>query len=48
VTGGHAFAGLGSGMQATRLGVLVATHNSLAAHMDRRVTIRDRQMVEMT
>jgi lipoprotein-releasing system ATP-binding protein len=41
--------GLGSGIQATRLGALVATYNlELAARIDRRVTIRDGQMVEMT
>jgi lipoprotein-releasing system ATP-binding protein len=35
-------------VRATRVAMLIATHNlELAGRMDRRVTIRDRQIVEL-
>ena len=42
------FATLAALVKATGLAALIATHNmDLAARMDRRVTIRDGQVVEM-
>jgi lipoprotein-releasing system ATP-binding protein len=47
-TAEHVFATLASLVRATGLAALVATHNlELAARMDRRVTIRDGQVMEM-
>ena len=47
-TAEHVFATLATLVRATGLAALVATHNlDLAARMDRRVTIRDGQVMEM-
>ena len=47
-TADHAFATLAALVEATGLAALVATHNmDLAARMDRRVTIRDGQVIEV-
>jgi len=47
-TADHAFATLAALVKATGLAALIATHNmDLAARMDRRVTIRDGQVMEM-
>ena len=47
-TAEHVFATLASLVKATGLAALIATHNmDLAARMDRRVTIRDGQVVEL-
>ena len=47
-TAGHVFATLASLVKATGLAALIATHNmDLAARMDRRVTIREGQVVEV-
>ncbi len=47
-TAEHVFAALTQLVRATRVAMLIATHNlELAARMDRRVTIRDRQIVEL-
>jgi len=47
-TAEHVFAALTQLVRATRVAMLIATHNlDLAARMDRRVTIRDRQIVEL-
>jgi lipoprotein-releasing system ATP-binding protein len=47
-TADHVFATLTSLVKATGLAALIATHNmDLAARMDRRVTIREGQVVEM-
>ncbi len=47
-TASHVFATLASLVKATGLAALIATHNmDLAARMDRRVTIRDGQVVEV-
>ncbi|RBP08578.1 lipoprotein-releasing system ATP-binding protein [Roseiarcus fermentans] len=48
-TAGHVFDTLASLVQATGLAALIATHNmELAARMDRRVTIRDGRVAEVT
>jgi len=47
-TADHVFGTLAALVKATGLAALIATHNlELAARMDRRVTIRDGQVVEM-
>ena len=47
-TADHVFATLSSLVKASRVAALIATHNmDLAARMDRRVTIRDGQVVEI-
>jgi lipoprotein-releasing system ATP-binding protein len=47
-TAEHVFAALTQLVRATRVAMLIATHNlELAGRMDRRVTIRDRQIVEL-
>jgi lipoprotein-releasing system ATP-binding protein len=47
-TAGHVFTTLVSIVRASGLAALIATHNmDLAGRMDRRVTIRDRQIVEV-
>jgi lipoprotein-releasing system ATP-binding protein len=47
-TADHVFGTLASLVKASGLAALVATHNmDLAARMDRRVTIRDRQVIEV-
>jgi lipoprotein-releasing system ATP-binding protein len=47
-TADHVFGTLAALVKATGLAALIATHNLyLAARMDRRVTIRDGQVVEM-
>jgi lipoprotein-releasing system ATP-binding protein len=47
-TADHVFATLGQLVRASGLAAIIATHNlDLAAQMDRRVTIRDGQVVEM-
>ena len=47
-TADHVFGTLATLVKATGLAALIATHNlELAARMDRRVTIRDGQVVEM-
>jgi lipoprotein-releasing system ATP-binding protein len=48
-TSDHVFAALGQLVQASGLAAIVATHNmDIAARMDRRVTIRDGLVVELT
>jgi len=48
-TADHVFSALGQLVRASGLAALVATHNmDLAGRMDRRVTIRDGQVVELT
>jgi lipoprotein-releasing system ATP-binding protein len=48
-TAAHVFEALMALVRATRLGALVATHNmELAARMDRRVTLREGKVVELT
>ncbi len=48
-TSEHVFATLGHLVRATNLATIVATHNlDIAGQMDRRVTIRDGQVVEIT
>ncbi|WP_439575300.1 ABC transporter ATP-binding protein [Phreatobacter sp.] len=47
-TADHVFSALGQLVRASQLAAVVATHNvDLAARMDRRVTIRDGQVVEV-
>jgi lipoprotein-releasing system ATP-binding protein len=47
-TAEHVFAALTQLVRATRVAMLIATHNlELAGRMDRRVSIRDRQIVEL-
>jgi lipoprotein-releasing system ATP-binding protein len=47
-TAGHVFRTLVAIVRASRLGALIATHNlELAARMDRRVTIRNGQVVQL-
>ena len=47
-TAEHVFAALMQLVKATNVAMLIATHNlELAGRMDRRVTIRDRQIVEL-
>ena len=47
-TADHVFAALGQLVRASGLAAVIATHNmDIAAQMDRRVTIRDGQVVEM-
>jgi lipoprotein-releasing system ATP-binding protein len=48
-TAEHVFATLGQLVRASGLAAIIATHNlDIAAQMDRRVTIRDGQVVEVT
>jgi lipoprotein-releasing system ATP-binding protein len=48
-TAEHVFDAMMALVRATRLGALVATHNmTLAARMDRRVTLREGKVVELT
>jgi lipoprotein-releasing system ATP-binding protein len=48
-TAAHVFEAMMALVRATRLGALVATHNmELAARMDRRVTLREGKVVELT
>src|SRR5262249_22660453 len=48
-TSDHVVATLGQLVRASRLAAIVATHNmDLAQRMDRRVTIREGQLVELT
>jgi lipoprotein-releasing system ATP-binding protein len=48
-TAEHVFATLGQLVRASGLAAIIATHNlDIAAQMDRRVTIRDSQVVELT
>jgi lipoprotein-releasing system ATP-binding protein len=48
-TAGHVFATLGQLVRASGLAAIIATHNlDIAAQMDRRVTIRDGLVVEVT
>ena len=48
-TAEHVFATLGQLVRASGLAAIIATHNmDIAAQMDRRVTIRDGQVVELT
>jgi lipoprotein-releasing system ATP-binding protein len=48
-TANHVFEALEAIVRATGLATLIATHNmELAARMDRRVTLRDGQVVELT
>ena len=48
-TSDHVFAALGQLVRASGLATIVATHNmEIAARMDRRVTIRDGLVIEMT
>jgi lipoprotein-releasing system ATP-binding protein len=47
-TADHVFGTLGQLVRASRLAAIIATHNlDIAAQMDRRVTIRDGQVVEL-
>jgi lipoprotein-releasing system ATP-binding protein len=48
-TAEHVFSTLGQLVRASGLAAIIATHNlDIAAQMDRRVTIRDSQVVELT
>jgi len=48
-TAGHVFATLGQLVRASGLAAVVATHNlEIAGQMDRRVTLRDGAVVEVT
>jgi len=47
-TADHVFSTLGQLVRASGIAAIIATHNlDLAAQMDRRVTIRDGQVVEL-